>query len=118
MISKDTIMGLAGLFKGKVSPQKVSEAYDFAQQVMATAKDPMDALRKGNVTPEFIDKVKPLLSLPIIGDKIRSLIGLDNNTTINVLDQLKSGLSNGSSAAQAPADDLSVFRNALTRVRK
>lgn len=111
-------MGIASLFKGKVSPQQVSNAYDFACQVMSCAKDPMDALHKGNVTPDFIDKVKPILNLPFIGEQIRNRLGLDKGAASQMLDQIKQGLNNQSSAAKAPADDLSVYRNAISRLGK
>jgi hypothetical protein len=84
---------------------------------MSTAKDPIDALKKGGVSVDAISKVQGYLDNPLAA-AFMAKVGLNKGQTAEMLSQLKSGLQGqDSSPSRVSGDELSVYRDALKQIK-
>ena len=112
-------MNLAGRFLGAEKAQRLSQAFDFANQLTSMTQNPEEVMRKAGITLENVRKAQSLLSNPF-GETIVRCLGGDKQTVLNGLsraEQMLSAPKQISFAEQAPANELDELQATLARLK-
>ncbi len=121
MISKETVMNLVGRFLGPERTQRLSQAFDFANQLTSFTRNPEEVMQKAGITLENIKTARNLLGNPF-GETIIRCLGGDKQTVLSGLNKAEQML-NGSTpkqisfAEQAPASELDELQATLARLK-
>lgn len=111
-------MNLASKFMKPESAQKLSKAFDFANELMKASKDPAEVLRKAGIQKADLVKAQQLLNNPMAG-MITKALGVKKEDIASGLNKVESlfGTPAIPSAEQAPADEITRLQNNLARIK-
>lgn len=119
MINKEVVLNLAGRFLGPEKTQRLSQAFDFANQLTSFSQNPEEVMQKAGITLENVRKAQSLLSNPF-GETIVRCLGGDKQTVLNGLNKAEQMLSAQKQipfVEQAPANELDELQATLARLK-
>lgn len=111
-------MGLANKFMKPESAQKLSKAFDFANQIMNATNDPAEVLRKAGIQKSDLAKAQQLLNNPMAG-MITKALGVNKEEIASGLSKVESmfGTPAIASTEQAPVDEIQRLQSNLSRIK-
>lgn len=114
-------MNLAGRFIGAEKTQKLSQAFDFANQITSVTRNPEEVMQKAGITLENVRTARTLLANPF-GEMIVKCLGGDKQTILSGLSKAEQMLGGAalkqiSFAEQAPASELDELQATLARLK-
>ena len=116
-------MNLAGRFLGPERTQRLSQAFDFANQLTSFTRNPEEVMQKAGITLENIKTARNLLGNPF-GETIIRCLGGDKQTVLSGLNKAEQMLNSSASAPkqisfaeQAPASELDELQATLARLK-
>lgn len=111
-------MGLANKFMKPESAQKLSKAFDFANQIMNATNDPAEVLRKAGIQKADLIKAQQLLNNPM-ASMITKALGVNKEEIASGLSKVESmfGKPAVSATEQAPVDEVQRLQSNLSRIK-
>lgn len=114
-------MNLAGRFLGAEKTQKLSQAFDFANQLTSLTRNPEEVMQKAGITLENVRTARSMIANPF-GEMIVKCLGGDKQTVLSGLSKAEQMLGGAapkqiSFAEQAPASELDELQATLARLK-
>lgn len=104
----------------------LTQSIEKAKSILNSVNNPVDALRKENITPEFLQKIKGYINNPFYGFLL-PMLGIDKNVALQKIDSLEKMLSNdgvnsnvnytNQPVQRNQSDDLDIFRRGLKNIK-
>lgn len=123
MINKQAVMNLAGRFLGAEKTQKLSQAFDFANQLTSVTRNPEEVMQKAGITLENVRTARSMIANPL-GEMIIKCLGGDKENVLSGLSKAEQMLNSSenapkqiSFAEQAPANELDELQATLARLK-
>lgn len=121
MISKQAVMNLASRFLGAEKAQRLSQAYDFANQLTSATQNPEEVMQKAGITLENVRKAQNLIENPF-GEMIITCLGGNKQKVAAGLKRAEEMLGGTAPkqipfVEQAPASELDELQATLARLK-